>query len=116
VNITPNQVAACYEMLRAFPPFSKWKLPEAESVAFHTRQLRNCHGVYQWDGKTHNITISTALVDSHASLVDTVAHEMIHLYQELRGTVTKTMHNPEFHQLSRRVCNLFMYDKKRFIG
>lgn len=115
MNIRPEQVAAVYEMLRAFPPFDRWKLPEADAVAFHVRNIQGTHGKYQFDNG-HNITISTAHIDSHAALVDTTAHEMIHLYQDIKKTDNKSQHNAQFRRLSKRVCDAFLWDAKRFIG
>ena len=116
MNITPQHVAAVYEMLRQFKPFDRWKLPESDAIGFHIRNIIGTHGKYQHDGKTHNITISSALVDSPYSLIDTTAHEVIHLYQEIRGTDNKSQHNAEFRRLASQVCRAFMWDCKRFIG
>ena len=112
MNITPQHVAAVYEMLRQFKPFDRWKLPEAETVGFHVKAIRD-HGLY-WYDNGHNITVSSLLVDSPHSLLDVTAHEVIHMRQQLRGE--KLNHNSEFRRLSQQVCREFMWDAKRFIG
>ena len=116
MNITPQHCVATYDFLRQLKPFDRWKLPESDAIVFHIRNIIGTHGKYQHDGKEHNITISSALVDSPASLIDTMAHEMIHLYQEIRGTDNKSQHNAEFRRLSVQVCKEFLLDRKRFIG
>ncbi len=110
MNITPQQVAAVYEMLRHFPPFEK--LPESDAIGFHVKAIRD-HGIY-WYDNGHNITVSSLLIDSITSLIDVTAHEMIHLRQSIRGT--PLTHNAEFRRLSKLVCNQFLWDTKRFIG
>lgn len=112
MNITPQQVAAAYEFLRHFAPFSRWKLPEADAVAIHVKAIRD-HGLY-WYDKCHNITVSSLLVDSPPSLLDVTAHEMIHLRQQLRGD--PLTHNAEFRRMAKQVCREFAWDVKRFIG
>lgn len=112
MNITPNHVAAVYEMLRQFRPFDRWKLPEADEVGFHVKAIRD-HGVYLYDNG-HNITVSSLLVDSPSSLLDVTGHEMIHLRQQLRGLPLN--HNAEFRRLANQVCREFLLDRKRFVG
>lgn len=112
MNITPQHVAAVYEMLRQFRPFDRWKLPEADSVGFHVKAIRD-HGIY-WFDNGHNITVSSLLIDSLASLEDVIGHELIHMRQQLRGL--PLTHNAEFRRVARQVCRNFTWDAKRFIG
>ena len=112
MNITPQHVAASYEMLRHFKPFDRWKLPESDAVGFHVKAIRD-YGLY-WFDNGHNITVSSLLVDSPLSILDIIGHEMIHMRQQLRGE--KWTHNAEFRRLAGQVCKEFQWDVKRFIG
>lgn len=111
MNITPEHIEAVYSMLRAFKPFSGWKLPEADEVGFHVKAL-NDYGEY-WFDKGHHIAISSKLTDSPIALMELTAHEMIHLRQAISG---KTSHNEAFRRMARQVCREFLWDAKRFIG
>ena len=112
MNITPHHIAAVYDMLRAFKPFSGWKLPEAESVGFHIKPLKD-YGEYFYESG-HHIVISNKLTDAVLSLMEVVAHEMIHLRQvELKRPPN---HNKDFRRMAKAVCREFLWDVKRFIG
>lgn len=115
--ITPERLAAVYQMLRAFPPFNIWKLPPAEEVVFHVSKTDQHHAAW-WvdDGERHHIEVSEKKHGHLHSLVATMAHELIHAYQRVNGTETKGEHNAEFKRLARRVCMAFGFDPGQFNG
>src|SRR5205809_861445 len=51
------------------------------------------------------IAISAGMVRSTDMLMATMAHEMIHLYQDETGSA-RGHHNPQFRALSARVCDI----------
>ena len=113
-GITPEQVAAVYECLRAFPPFSKWKLPPADEVELHIGLQEDAFAHYHRDDGRHAMTISMLLVKDWQTLVETVAHEMIHLHQARAGTETRAEHNREWHRLADTVCKRFGWQRDKF--
>lgn len=116
-----------YEYLRSTPPFKNWKLPHADEVEFAVMRHRAReadHDRYtRGDGHTirrgdHIIRVSAHTVKTTNALIEAMAHEMVHAYQE---GVVKTgsyvvVHNAEFKRLAARVCKIHGWDTQAFIG
>lgn len=108
VPITPETVKAVYVMLLSFPPFSKWNLPAANKVTFVVAPLRSRWG--DFDPNNHTIRISTVNVTTFLSLVTAVAHEAVHLKQDISGRwPAKDAHNAHFKKMATRVCKHFPF-------
>lgn len=118
--LTPERLAATYTFLRAFPPFCRWGLPSAEDVTFSVLATRNFYGnyscTYRRDGSIrHYISVSAGRVGHMATLLVTMAHEMLHLRQELgRATTPNTDHNAAFRRAAARISRRFGFDPKTF--
>jgi len=117
--LTPDMVAAVYECLRQFPPFSRWKLPPADEVEFRVSNQRNTMGEYTRYVRTreHIVIVSSLTVGHFATLASVVAHEMVHLKQAIDKTESKRIgvHNVEFHRLAKQVCKIHGWDYKAFM-
>jgi predicted metal-dependent hydrolase len=108
IPITPETVRAVYTMLLEFPPFSKWNLPAANKVTFVVAPLKSMWG--DLDPNTHTMRVSTVKVTTFLSLVTVVAHEMVHLKQDVSGRwPAKDAHNAHFTKLATRVCKHFPF-------
>lgn len=117
IPITKARLAAVYEMLRAFPPFTRWKLPPAEMVKFHISRVKSRYAIWWIDsGRTHHIEVSEINHGSMQALVTTMAHEMIHMRQRIAKTETRAEHNAEFHRIAKRVCAIHGFDFLSFMG
>lgn len=115
--ITSARLAAVYEMLRAFPPFSRWRLPAADAVRFHVAKTDKWHAAWWIDGSTHHIEVSGKKHAHLASLVCSMAHEMIHVRQRIAKIETNgAEHNAEFKQAAKSVCRRFGFDAGQFLG
>ena len=111
-------MAAVYDCLRAFPPFSRMKLPAADAIEFHVTRHTDRFGHYTrvQRSEQHELAVSTRHVGAWDTLVLTVAHEMIHLYQGVKKSDnSNTQHNAEFRKIARQVCRRFAWDFKQFI-
>ncbi len=113
MKLTPAILEAAYDFLRATPPFRRWRLPPGEEVTFKVGLRDDERGYYQWAG-SHAIGISAGCIGRTESLVETMAHEMIHLYQYHRGTDTSANHNAEFRRLVELVCRRHGFDPLLF--
>jgi hypothetical protein len=118
--LTPHRLAAVYDCLRAFPPFSRWNLPPADEVVFRvTRHKdRQGHCRINSDGKTGaEIIVSEYYVGTFDTLVNLIGHEMIHLYQFFNKTDPPgdIQHNEEFRHIAKQVCRDFNWDFKQFV-
>lgn len=96
---------------------SAWKLPHADAIIFTVNKHPTCLGTYQYGpGERHEITCSMRNVGHTDTLLRTVGHEMVHLYQLLQGTDGRgnTQHNRDFERLAKRVCRYHGWDEKLF--
>lgn len=115
MRLTPEACAAVYDCLRQLSPFSGWKLPPADEVAFHVSRDRANHGwAYQHARGEFALEISEVCNGHFNTLASTIAHEMIHLYQFRAGLDSRAEHNADFKRRAARVCAELGWDAKAF--
>lgn len=113
MNLTPARIEAIYNALKKFPPFCNRKLPE--KVKFSVRKTKNMYGCYYVGCEGYEIGISTILCDTLQKVVDTVAHEMVHLILEREGaSEDHGNHDAVFNELAAEVCNTLGFNFKEF--
>ena len=111
--VTPERLAGVYEMLRGWPPFSGWNLPPAESVKFHVLKTDQWHADWWIDeAERHHIRVSEKKHGHLASLVESMAHEMIHAHCDRRGV--RGEHGRDFQAAADKVCRFHGFDRKSF--
>lgn len=115
MKLSPEIVEAAYELLRRTAPFKRWRLPDPDDVVFRVMHYQDVRGDYNFIGGYHQISVSVHGVGSFTNLIHLVAHEMIHLHQNVRKTDTAAQHNAEFHRLNRRMCKLLQFDDRLFV-
>ena len=114
--ITPDRLAAVYEMLRAWPPFSRWRLPAAEQVSFRVTRSRSLDAAWWIDGGTHHIEANARRIGYLSTLCCAMGHEMLHLHQRVAKLETpNTEHNADFVRKGRLLCARFGWDPQQFI-
>lgn len=114
--LTKDILTAAYDYLETTPPFNKWNLPPGEEIDFIIGRTDQEYGRH-WADDKHHISISCRAISRYDSLIQVMAHEMIHVYQAQTRTWTKdVVHNKSFHSLAEKVCKLHGYDVKIFIG
>lgn len=111
-------MAAAFDYLRTTPPFHRWKLPSADQIKFKLSRSRVEYGNYQWSGSQHVITASVHAIGHTMTLMQFMAHEIIHLHLELTGKESKrggrNTHNAAFRKLADKVCKYHGFDLKAF--
>lgn len=112
--LTPDVLEGAYEYLRRTRPFRDWNLPEPEDVKFKITRNKDTFGSYQIDGTDHIISISARLIGRTDQLLQTMAHEMVHLHQECAGMWDRNPHSKAFLKLAARVCYYHGWDPKVF--
>jgi hypothetical protein len=118
LHITPDILEAAYRYLMATPPFRRWKLPDADEVEFHVIRVDDRRG--DWNcyqkksGGGHIIRISAKLIGRTQSLIEAVAHEMVHARCEMLGDKTASPHGGSFKRLAGQVCRHHGFDPKLF--
>jgi hypothetical protein len=109
LRLTPQSIIAAYEYLRTTAPFNKWKLPHSDELAFevipHTDRYGHLHSFPMRSGRHQTIGISIESKTT-ADLIETLAHEMIHLKQLMDQGYRKRgpTHGPSFKTLAKQVC------------
>jgi len=114
--ITRETIAAAYDFLCTTPPFRGWNLPDSEDVSFRVIRDPHVRGWYMLghDGK-HTIAISSKCIGRTESLMETLAHEVVHLHQgEVNMETPGAEHNRAFYKLAERVCRVHGFDERLF--
>jgi hypothetical protein len=118
IRLTPDLMEGAYEFLRLTPPFKSWHLPHADEVEFVVSRHRTHVGYHRGvrrKMRSHEIGISEVCVGHTNTLLRTMAHEMIHQYQQRARTETaNTEHNADFLRLAKSVCRYHGWDEREF--
>lgn len=112
--LTPERVAAVYECLREFPPFTGWRLPRPADMDFGVTQHLDLHADVDVIRDWRRLRISERRNGHFTTLAASVAHEMVHLALHRRGSPNWATHGAEFQRLAARVCARFGWDEKAF--
>jgi hypothetical protein len=113
--LTPDTLRAAYNYLNETPPFCRWNLPEGDDVEFRVIRSKSDAGWHMIVDSKDIIAVSSATIGRTQSLMEVMAHEMVHLHQRRIGTETAgTMHNRAFYLLSAQVCRFHGFDPKLF--
>jgi hypothetical protein len=112
LRLTPDMLAAGYDFLRATQPFAGWKLPHSDEVGFHVVADPHLYADFGFVDGIPLIRVSAARNGHAATLLATLAHEMIHLRQALTGD--RGHHNAAFRKMAARVCAVHGFDGKAF--
>lgn len=116
MKLTGEILAGVYASLRLCAPFSRWKLPDADAVAFQVTKHKDREGHYtRYVGTDqHFICVSEARISHFDNLCVVVAHEMIHLVQAIVKTETRAQHNADFRRRAALVCKTLGFDPNIF--
>ena len=112
LRLTPDMLAAGYDFLRTTAPFLRWRLPESDELGFHVVRDMALSADFGVEQGIPFIRVSEANNGLAATLLATLAHEMIHLRQYLTGD--REHHGPRFKRMAARVCAVHGFDPKTF--
>lgn len=112
IPLHPSHLEADYDCLRRFPPFLHWKLPPAEEVHFSVTKAKDRMGSYCLKENGHHISASSDKVGHVDTLARLLAHEMIHLAQEVAGAAWRYQHNADFKRRAALVAKYHGLDPK----
>lgn len=113
--LSVGMLSHAYDYLCSTPPFSKWNLPLSEEVRFVVVKDPNTAGWHKMDCDKHIIGISSGSIGRTQSLMEVMAHEMIHAHQRETSMETKgAKHNAAFMKLAARVCKIHGFDPLLF--
>lgn len=115
-HITPDMVESNYRFLQTTLPFRRWNLPHPDKIRFRVMVTTERWG--HWNGTPEGDTVgelavSTGLTDATCTLTRTVAHEMVHIWQEEIAPRSKP-HGRVFDRLAALVCKRHGWDLDKF--
>lgn len=114
IPLNSEMLASAYDYLCAQKPFSSWNLPPSEDIKFAVIRRMDRYAHYQTRGGRRYIEVSSRLVGRHEILIATIAHEMIHLHQDMIGILGSNPHDAAFHKLADKVCKIHEFDRLTF--
>jgi hypothetical protein len=110
--LDPAMLEAAYEYLRTTPPFRRWKLPPGEAIEFHVIANQGLRGRCVDNGAHQTIAISLGTIGHTLSLMMAMAHEMIHVRDNIAGI--RAHHGASFRRGAAEVCRYHGFDPKLF--
>ena len=114
LHMTPEIVEAAYELLRTTPPFKGWKLPEADDIEFHVCRIKGAQADHEYTHGRHVLRINALKHATLASLLSTLAHEMIHIREVNLRLRLDVAHGKAFHRMADSVCRHHGFDRGQF--
>lgn len=117
MTLTPEILRAAYAYLHETAPFRGWNLPHAEDVVFGVLSGWRVHGSCKPPCHSRNAYVIKISEQSHghtASLLATMAHEMVHAHMHESSIVGWNKHGPGFHALAAEVCVEHGFDLGQF--
>lgn len=116
MHITPDMMEQSYCLLLTCLPFRRLRprLPHPDDVEFivSLHRDRYAHHRAYLDGVQHEISVSAHLVKSLHMLNETMAHEMLHIWQDQHGLPND--HGPDFQRMAKLVCRRVSFDIATF--
>ncbi len=110
--LDPAMLEAAYEFLRATPPFRHWRLPAGDAIEFQVIASPGLRGRCVDNGDHQTIAISLRTIGHTHSLMMAMAHEMIHVRDNLAGI--RAHHGASFRRSAAVVCRYHGFDPKLF--
>jgi hypothetical protein len=115
LKLTRDNLRAAYAYLSETEPFSRWNLPDADDVTFKVARSAAYFGWHTFDGSHHVIAISGATVHDTATLLATMAHELIHVHEHHAKQCRRAGgHSIAFHRWAAQVCRAHGFEPKGF--
>jgi predicted SprT family Zn-dependent metalloprotease len=115
MHLTPEMLEATYDLLKTTPPFRSWKLPDADDITFEVSRAHDVSGQYLLRDGKNVIQISSHCVGRLATLLMVMAHEMIHLREEVfYRSRADIKHGARFKRLAKQVCTIHGFEEAIF--
>lgn len=112
IPLNAEMLAHCYDMLAATPVMARLNLPPSEDVKFRVIRRSDRFAHHEVIGGVHHIAISSKLVGSFTTLVPSMCHEMVHIYQDLTGLPRDDGRG--FQKLADKICKELEFDRLIF--
>ena len=118
IPLTSETLKAAYEYLCTTEPFSRWNLPESDSITFKVAKDPHNFGWHVCWGrknKKHIIAVSRRTTGHTLTLMTVMAHEILHVHQHMTGQATSRVeHNKAFRADAELICAIHGFDPRSF--
>lgn len=115
VLLNRDALRAAYDFLCETPPFCKWNLPDSDEIEFKVCKDRALQGWHLIDGKKRTIAVSSGSVGHTATMLEVMAHEMIHVHESHSNACSRgAEHSAAFKRWAAQVCKIHGFDPKSF--
>lgn len=120
MKITRDNLRAAYEYLSETEPFVGWNLPNADDIKFDivnaVKRAGRCVHKFSDDYAVSkfNIEVSNKHVDTTNYLMETMAHEMVHLHMFHNHVHELDHHGKAFQSYAKKVCKIHGFDLVQF--
>lgn len=108
-KVTKKLLIRTYEYLLECEYFSK--LPQSHEVVFKTFKSSKYFGFFE---DTPNTIMVSKKCANNLEVLQTMAHEMVHLLLEIRGGTRHYDHDANFDQLASKVCKYYGFSSENF--
>jgi hypothetical protein len=106
-------IEATYEYLRSMPPFRRWKLPPGNKIKFRVSNSDGNAGLHEvYSNGDQVLSVSGKRVGHLNLVIQTVAHEMVHVYHH--KLKLKAAHGADFRRHAALICRKMGFDPKAF--
>lgn len=116
--ITPDMAEAAYNFLKTTPPFKRWRLPSSNKIEWIITRNKTYMGrCTSYSDKHDKFTIEISLVKctNTESLIETIAHEMVHMRQRISKGFRKELgHGGDFSRMADQVCQKHGFNRDYF--
>lgn len=112
MKLSRKHLSSMYNMLVVLPPFDRYKMAKDVRIDFKITHSDMSQGLYEPD--PHTISISKIHNKGYNDVLQTLAHEMVHLALEVAGSPHHHNHCSEFNALAAEVCNEWGWNFKEF--
>ncbi len=111
--LTPEAMRDTYIYLVRLRPFCRWNMPPASEVVFLVTRSNKYHGdCLLLIGGNHRIRLSSRFIKRTFSLVEIMAHEMVHIKCNREGV--RGDHGPIFQKYAKQVYLWHGFDPGTF--
>lgn len=113
--LTREMLERAWDYFRETPPFKRMKLPPSGDVRFIVGRDKKIAGYHKMANGKHIVGVSSGCIGRTHSLMEVMAHEMIHAHQRETSLHREGVeHNAGFLKIAERVCRIHGFDPKLF--
>lgn len=112
MRLMQSDILRAYVFLKSHSPFNEYITIPSHEVKFVVTRSEMRMGEYDVD--PHTIMVSSKSCANWNDVLETIAHEMVHMICELKDHANHHEHDYHFKRIAKRVCKHWGFDPKTF--